>query len=142
MFQIRNGKYSPDYVSVMLIDGRGQIAQTIPWKTWSEQTGASILGVQPLNAILGNALNYPDKYADFDIYNTLVYVSKDGEYDMNKVMMTKLYLGDYLDDYRAAGLASGSIEKSKYFTLVDGFLGDRQDNSYYGFVELYKVNYP
>jgi hypothetical protein len=142
MFDIKNGNYSIDGVSALLVDDSGRVVQSIPWKAWRENYGASILGVQSLHDILGNALAYPDKYANFPTFTNLVYVPKEKDYDMNKVLMTKLYLGDYLDEYQAAGLASTSIEKPKYFSLVDGFRGDRQDYSYYGYVKVYKVNYP
>ena len=142
MFEIMNGNYSIDGVSVYLIDDSGKLVQSVPWKTWRETYGASLLGVQSMHAILGNALNYPDRYANFPTFTSLIYVPKDKDYDMNKVMMTKLYLGDYLGEYQAAGLASASIEKPKYFSLVDGFRGDVQDYSYYGYVKIYKVNYP
>ena len=141
IIQIRNQKYSPEYVYV-LYSGR-----TYSWKSWRDNTGSSILGIQSLTDILGNALNYPDKYAAFPTFNTLVYVPgrgevKDGKYDMNQVMMTKLYLGDHLEEYQQAGLADTTIEKPKYFTLVPGFEGNKQDYSYWGYVKAYKINYP
>jgi len=60
--------------------------------------------------------------------------------------MTKLYLGDHLEEYQNAGLADPTIEKPKYFKLVDGFLGDprnpEDDHSYWGYVRVYKIIYP
>jgi hypothetical protein len=137
VFEVKNGV--PSYEDTYIVY---QNAQRIPWSTWMSSTNASLLGVQSINSILGNALNYPDNYANFPTFTTLVYVPSDGTYNFNKVMMTKLYLGDHLEEYQNAGLASGSIEKPKYFSLVDGFLGDKQDHSYWGYVKIYKVNYP
>lgn len=136
LFDIKDGKYSKNNVYVY----RG--GQLIPWTSWQEQTGASILGVQSMQNILGNALNYPERYANFPTFTTFVYVPKDGKYDYNNVMITKLYLGDHLEEYQNAGLALPTIEKPKYFKLVDGFLGDTQDNSYWGYVKVYKIEYP
>jgi asparagine N-glycosylation enzyme membrane subunit Stt3 len=138
IFKIVDNKYSPDKVEVYYN------GQRTSWKNWQEQTGASVLGVMSMQQILANALNYETQYADFPTFTTLVYVPKTAQYDYNKVMMTKLYLGDYLEEYQAAGLADKSIEKSKYFTLVDGFLGDKPqlDSSFYGYVRVYKINYP
>ena len=136
LFDVKNGAYSAD--SVYVVD-RGQI---FPWKAWKESSGASILGVQSMKDILGNALNYPDKYINFPTFNTLVYVPKQDGYNFNNVMMTKLYLGDHLQEYQQAGLADASIEPAKHFQLVDGFLGDKSDYSYYGYVRAYKINYP
>jgi hypothetical protein len=136
LFEIKNGQYSADGVYVVAQ------RQVFPWKAWTENSGASILGVQSFKEILGNALNYPDKYINFPTFNTLVYVPKEGGYDYNNVMMTKLYLGEYLQEYQQAGLANASIEPAKYFQLVDGFKGDKSDYSYYGYVKAYKINYP
>jgi hypothetical protein len=142
IFEIKNGQYSAD--SVYIVSQR----QIFPWKAWKESIGASVLGVQSLKEILGNTLNYPvdtttpNRYINFPTFNTLVYVPKADGYDFNNVMMTKLYLGDYLQEYQQAGLANESIEPAKYFTLVDGFKGDKEDYSYYGYVRAYKINYP
>jgi hypothetical protein len=142
IFEIKNGQYSAD--NVYIVSQR----QIFPWKAWKESIGASVLGVQSLKEILGNTLNYPvdtttpNRYINFPTFNTLVYVPKADGYDFNNVMMTKLYLGDYLQEYQQAGLANESIEPAKYFTLVDGFKGDKEDYSYYGYVRAYKINYP
>ncbi len=136
VFEINNGAYSKSGVYVV---NQGQM---VPWSAWRDSYGASILGVQSMQDILGNALNYPDKYVDFPTFNTFVYVPDEDGYNFNNVMMTKLYLGDHLQEYQQAGLADPNIQPAKYFTLVDGFLGDKADNSYYGYVKAYKINYP
>ncbi len=136
IFEVKNGAYSASNVYVV------NQGQKVPWSAWKDSSGASILGVQSMKDILGNALNYPDKYVNFPTFNTFVYVPKDSNYNFNNVMMTKLYLGDHLQEYQQAGLADASIQPAKYFTLVDGFLGDKADSSYYGYVRAYKINYP
>jgi len=76
LFDIKNGAYSVD--NVYFVD-RGQI---YPWKAWQTSTGASILGVQSLKDILGNALNYPveegqvNRFINFPTFDTLIYVPK------------------------------------------------------------------
>ena len=136
VFEIKNGAYSQSGVYVV---SQGQM---VPLSAWRNSYGASILGVQSMQDILGNALNYPDRYVDFPTFNTFIYVPKEGSYNFNNVMMTKLYLGDHLKEYQQAGLADPTIEPAKYFTLVDGFMGNKSDNSYYGYVRAYKINYP
>ena len=136
IFEVKNGAYSAD--NVYVVNQR----QAFPWKAWTEAYGSSILGVQSLKDILGNALNYPDNYINFPTFNTLVYVPNQDGYDYNNVMMTKLYLGEYLQEYQQAGLANESIQPAKYFQLIDGFKGDKADYSYYGYVRAYKINYP
>lgn len=115
---------------------------SIPWQTWRDSSGESILGVQSLKDILGNALNYPNNYANFPTFTTLIYVFNRDGYDFNKVMMTKLYLGDYLEEYQNAGLAQSSIEKPEYFKLVEEFRGNKPDESYWGYVRVYEIIYP
>lgn len=141
IFEIRNGQYSASNVYIVLSNG-----QTVPWQTWRDSTGASILGVQSLNDVLYGALHDPELPGNsifkFDTYRTLVYVPKDEKYDFNKVMMTKLYLGDYLEEYQQLGLADPTIERPKYFKLVDNFRGNKQDDSYWGYVRVYKIIYP
>lgn len=143
LFDIRNGQYSPENVYVLV--GANQI----PWKSFRENYGSSILGIHSYKMVLGNALNYgqANKYADFPTFTTLVYVPGKKEttqerYDLKNVMMTKLYLGGYLEEYQDAGLADPAIEKSKYFTLEEDFVGDKQDDSYWGYVRVYRINYP
>jgi len=150
IFEIRNGQYSPSNVYVVTPNGQ------FPWQAWRDQTGASILGVQSFKDILYGALHDPELPRDsifkFDTFRSLIYVPNmvdpnTGErYNFNKVMMTKLYLGDHLEEYQNAGLADPTIEKPKYFKLVDGFLGDprnpEDDHSYWGYVRVYKIIYP
>jgi len=45
-------------------------------------------------------------------------------------------------EYQQAGLADQNITPAGYFTLVDGFKGDKEDYSYYGYVKAYRINYP
>jgi len=136
IFGVRNGQYSANDVYVFYQ------WQKYPWASWQNSTGASILGVQSLRDILGNALNYPEKYINFPTFTTFIYVPDDPRFgggDYNKVMFTKLYLGDHLEEYQEAGLANKSIQPSKYFKLVPGFEGDKADYSYYGYVKVYET---
>jgi hypothetical protein len=102
----------------------------IPWETWEEKNNVSILGVHPINSMLGLALQGQlDQLSDrFIPYNTLIYVPNefdDGKsnrpqacvndnayntdysyayHNYNDYMLTKLYLGDYADTYYRLGL--------------------------------------
>ena len=145
VFEIVDGEYSVDTIYVVANN------QLRPWKAWQEYTGASLLGIQSFNDVIQSALQsstLPSNsiYA-FDTFRTLIYVpivtdaNRGTTYDFNKVMMTKLYLGDYLSEYQAAGLASSSIESSKHFKLVEDFRGNTQDSSFWGYVRVYEVIY-
>ena len=138
LFEIRNGQYSPDNMYVWASGNR------YPWKSWRNNTGSSILGVQSFRDILGNALNYPDRYASFPTFTTLIYVpgkseTKAGGIDLGRTMFFKLYLSDHLEEYQQAGLADPGMEKPKYFKLVSGFAGDKQDSSYWGYVKVFSL---
>jgi hypothetical protein len=135
----------------------------IPWETWVKDRPASILGVQPLSDILTLGLKRPDVLGNTgmqwrDSNNTLhssetyqlIYVP--GEF--NDYMMTRLYLGDYVDyvpapeclqeenknkfycaNYLNQGLFTGNLTtfKPKYSSLVGDFSG--------GYVRIYDINY-
>ena len=142
IFEIKNGVVSSVRVTpIVSRDGRLVADNPVSWEAWRESKGASILGVQSLSNILGNALNYqenPQQYINFPTFTTLVYVPE----KFNRYMMTALYLGDHMEEYRQAGLVDPSVQKLEHFELVDGFLGDTSDKSYYGYVRVYDINYP
>jgi len=142
IFEVKNGMVSSVRVTpIMSRDGRLVADNPVSWNAWRESKGASILGVQSLSNVLGNALNYqenPQQYISFPTFTTLVYVPE----KFNRYMMTALYLGDHMEEYRQAGLVDPSVQKLKHFELVDGFLGDASDKSYYGYVRVYDINYP
>ena len=143
VFEIVDGEYSVDTTYVVVNN------QPRPWKAWQEYTGASLLGIQSFNDVIQSALQSstlpPNSIYAFDTFRTLIYVpivtdaDRGTTYDFNKVMMTKLYLGDYLSEYQAAGLASSSIEPSECFKLVEDFRGNKQDSSFWGYVRVYEV---
>ncbi|MFH1126300.1 MAG: STT3 domain-containing protein [Candidatus Altiarchaeota archaeon] len=135
----------------------------IPWETWVKDNHDSILGVQPLSDILVLGLQRPDILGDTNakwrdnnsvLYSAqtyqLIYVP--GEF--NDYMMTRLYLGDHVDDvpapeclseankkkvvcanYLNSGLFTGNISsfKPKYFKLVGDFSGS--------YVRVYEIGY-
>ena len=142
IFEVKNGAVSSVKVTpVVSRDGALVADNPVSWEAWRESKRASILGVQSLANILGNALNYrenPQQYINFPTFTTLVYVPE----KFNRYMMTALYLGDYMEGYRQAGLVDPSVQKLEHFELVDGFLGDGWDKSYYGYVRAYEINYP
>jgi len=142
IFEIKNDRVSDIKVTPIARRGERLTAdKSVSWDTWKEDRGASILGVQSLRNILGNILNYeenPDKYINFPTFTTLVYVP--GKF--SQYMVTKLYLGDYMDEYRQVELVDSSVLKPEHFELVDEFLRGKSDKSYYGYVKVYKINYP
>ncbi|MDD5111868.1 MAG: STT3 domain-containing protein [Candidatus Altiarchaeota archaeon] len=149
-------------VKAVIVDSAGNM-YTVPWETWVKDNPASILGVQPLSDILMLAMQRPDilgntavswKDQDGIIHSSetyqLIYVP--GEF--NDYMMTRLYLGDHVDDvpspqclleenkdkvgcanYLNSGLFTGNISsfKPKYFNLAGDFSG--------GYVRVYNINY-
>jgi hypothetical protein len=140
VFDIVNGKYSAD--SVYLFQSASP-SNRIPWKKWKEQTGSSILGVQSLRDILGNCLNYPDKYVNLPPFSTFVYLpaNKDALDGNNTAafMFGRLYFGEHLEEYKEAQLASDDIKPLEKIRLVPGFESSR-NNSYYGYVKVFEVS--
>ena len=132
-----------------IVTQRGQLTlgKAISWSTWRQEHKASILGIQSPMTLLGNAIAYkenPDNYVSFSTFTTLVYVPE----KFNRYMMTSLYLGDYMDEYKQLELCDPSVQKLEHFELMDGFRGSPEeffsgeDISYLGYVRTYKINYP
>jgi hypothetical protein len=115
----------------------------IPWDEWREETNASILGLHSLTDILQNTLvdNAGRTAIDFPTFTTLVYVPR----ELNGKMMTSLYLGDYIEEYKELGLCDPSVQKLEHFELVDGFEGtpdehfSGRDPSFLGYVRVYRI---
>jgi len=149
-------------IKVIMPDSSGN-PYLIPWETWVKNNPASILGVQPLSDILMLGMQRPDVLGNSNMnwrdnnsvlhssqtYN-LIYVPD----EFNDYMMTRLYLGDHVDDvpapeclneenkkkvycvnYVNAGLFTGNVTafKPRYFHLVGDFSG--------GYVRIYEINY-
>jgi asparagine N-glycosylation enzyme membrane subunit Stt3 len=143
---------------ISVIDRYGQ---AIPWASWSQANDASLLGVQSLTGLYGTpvpsilycAINWrelPDTHAcRMPQFHTLVYVPQ----EFNDFMMTRLYLGEYLEEYRALGLYNREIKPLKHFRLVPDRNGDGlPDGEFYnpvnagaqqsyGFVRTYEISY-
>ncbi|MFH0859722.1 MAG: STT3 domain-containing protein [Candidatus Altiarchaeota archaeon] len=126
-------------VSVMDLYGR-----RILWDNWIQDNDASILGVQPLSTIMTCTTQWArlpeNNICRFPPYNTLVYVP--GEF--SDFMMTKLYLGDYIEEYKQYGLYNREITPLKHFRLLDEFNGfedypGEQDYSSWGYVRAYEI---
>lgn len=152
------GNYS-DYIRVLIFEiiddsqinvkvnpiternGQPTLGKTITWDSWRLEHKASILGVQSPFAILGNAIAYkenPANYISFPTYTSFVYVPE----KFNKYMMTSLYLGDYMDEYKTLGLCDPSVQKLSHFKLMDAFDGSSEaDVSYVGYIRAYSINY-
>jgi len=109
-------------------DGTIFLDGPVSWETLQEGRHSSILGVLPFGDILSNCLNYgTDSYSNFPTLNTLVYVPE----KFNNYMMTRMYLGDYLDEYKSIGLADKNIRELKHFQLVESFS--------LGYVKVYRI---
>ena len=128
-------------------EGGLTLGSAISWNSWRQDHKASILGIQSPMTILGNAIAYKenrDNYINFKPFIILVYVPE----KFNRYMMTSLYLGDYMDEYKGLGLCDPSVQKLEHFELMDGFRGSVEDFnlgrdiSYLGYVRVYKINYP
>jgi len=116
---------------INVIDGYSNI---IPWATWIKNHDASILGVQPLignytqPGILQLAVQRPNEPI-YPSYRSLIYVPN----EFQDYMMTKLYLGDFIEEYKALGLYNRDAKRPKHFRLVQDFSG--------GFVRVYEILY-
>ncbi len=120
----------------------------VSWRVWQSKEHSSILGIHPPSLIISNAIAYkddPEKHINFPTYRIFVYVPE----KFNNYMMTRLYLGDYLEEYQEFGLADSSIRPLKHFELVDEFKGTNwmdfatgKDKSFLGYVKVWKINYP
>lgn len=145
IFNIKNDRIS----SVEVVDDR---LDTISWKNWQDLHHDSVLGIQPLignktdMGVLKNIVTYadnPQNYVDFPTFKLLVYVPE----EFNNYMMTRLYLGDYMDEYKEFGLCDPSVRKLEHFKLVGEFRGDLKsyysgaDSSHLGYVRAYEIDY-
>ncbi|MFH1721408.1 MAG: STT3 domain-containing protein [Candidatus Altiarchaeota archaeon] len=118
--------------------GKTFLGAEIPWEAWAAENDASLLGVQHPRDILTCALSsgQPDQPVACRIptFNTLIYTP--GEF--SDFMMTKLYLGQYLDAYKDMGLYNREITPLKHFELVWDGLG--QDGNF-GTVKIWRIIY-
>jgi asparagine N-glycosylation enzyme membrane subunit Stt3 len=125
--------------------------QTIPWAQWSKTEDASLLGVQALvsinqkervPSILYCAMNWNNEQLQIcrlPQFNTLIYVPQ----EFNDFLMTRLYLGKYLEEYRALGLYNREVTPLKHFRLVPDYNGDSMPDGEFsfGFVRSYEISY-
>jgi hypothetical protein len=140
VFEIVNGQYSSDNV---YLSWASDPSNRIPWKKRQKEMGASILGPQPLKDILGNCLNYPEKYVNLPTFTSFVYLPGENETIDGKntaeFMLSRLYFGEHLQEYKQAGLADSNIEPLQKIRLVPGFESAKQNNSYYGYVKVFEI---
>lgn len=105
----------------------------IPWSVWAKSNDASILGVQSLDAVLYSTIHYDEipqnSILNLPTYRSLIYVPA----EFNDFMMTRLYLSDYIEDYKRYGLYTRDVSKLKHFKLVKDFTG--------GYVRVYEISY-
>lgn len=106
----------------------------IPWSQWMESKDASLLGVYDLDQILACGLLWNDEEAGLACRNleplhTLVYVPQ----EFQDYMLTRLYLGDYVESYERRGLVNRDYEPLKHFRLIKDFSQ--------GYVRTYEISY-
>ena len=139
IFEIENGRYSPKevYLSQDINHPR------IPWREWQKKSGASILGVQTWKDILGNCLNYTEGYLNLPTYTSFVYLPGENETangeNTAEYLLSRLYFGEHLEEYKQAELADSGIEPLQKIRLVPGFESAKRNNSYYGYVKVFEV---
>jgi hypothetical protein len=131
---------------ITLRNGQLTLGKQVTWDSWRQEHKASILGVQEPLAILSNTIAYKESYQNyinFPTYTTFVYVPE----KFNKYMMTSLYLGDYMEEYKQLGLCDESVQKLKHFKLIDAFNKSAEDFaqdgdvSYLGYIRAYSIDY-
>jgi len=102
----------------------------IPWSVWLNNHDSSLMGVQGPNTILNVCMQNADKINNIvPTYSTFIYASG----DFKDVMFSRLYFGEFIDEYKKAGLADVTWGKSEHFTLVQSF-----EN---GFVNVWEITY-
>jgi hypothetical protein len=102
----------------------------IRWDVWIKAHNSSLFGVESPSDILGVCAQYKDKINTISpTYTSFIYGSK----DFKNLMLARLYFGDNIEAYKAAGLADVSWSKSEYFTHVKTFEND--------FVDIWQINY-
>lgn len=123
----------------------------IQWNTFSEANDVSILGVQSLMGLNETRLpsilacvsgRLPQQYAgvcSLPQFNTLVWVPQ----EFNDFMMTRLYLGKYLEEYRQLGYYTREPTPLKHFRQVPDYDGDGLEDGEFslGFVRSYEVSF-
>jgi asparagine N-glycosylation enzyme membrane subunit Stt3 len=129
-----------------------QYGSRVPWATWAKANDASLLGVQPLvrmnerekmPSILWCAINSKSlprgHICNMPQFTTLVYVPQ----EFNDFMMTRLYLGKYLDEYKALGLYNREVKPLEHFREIPDYDNDgTPDGEFaYGFVRSYEIGY-
>ncbi|MFH0863008.1 MAG: STT3 domain-containing protein [Candidatus Altiarchaeota archaeon] len=134
---------------VNVIVGQGQL---IPWSQWMKQQDASILGVQPLMrnndqekvpSILFCAMNWKSlqggSICRLPQFTNLIYVPQ----QFQDYLMTRIYLGKYIDEYAAAGLYNRPVVPLKHFREVPDYNNDgTPDGEFsFGYVRSYEISY-
>jgi len=124
----------------------------IPWSQWMMQEDASLLGVQPLMqvnnkekvpSILYCAMNWknlqPGSICTLPQFMNIIYVPK----QFQDYLMTRIYLGKYIDEYAAAGLYNRPVVPLKHFREVPDYDKDgTPDGEFsYGYVRSYEISY-
>lgn len=141
-FEIVNDEQFDVKVSPITIkQGQYALGSPVRWELWRQEHNASILGIQSPMSVLSNAIAYEENrgnYINFPTFTSLVYVPE----KFSRYMMTSLYLGDHMDEYKQMGLCGPEVQKLEHFKLVDEFLGDTDDYSFGGYVRVYEINYP
>ena len=145
VFEVSNNEITNTEV-IEIRDGRGQ---RIPWELFRDSQDVSILGVQKLMgvptenipSIMDCALNYGHpqltQLCSLPQFNTLILVPQ----EFNDFMMTKLYLGKYLSDYKELGLYNRDIIPLKHFKPIPDRDGDGYSDGEFtfGYVRSYDV---
>jgi hypothetical protein len=120
-------KITDKSMSVMAISQDGQ---RVPWSTWMNSYDASLFGVKSPNDILGVCIKYPDRLNNIPpSYTNFVYSSK----RFNNFMLARLYFGENIGAFKAAGLSKVNWTQLKHFTKDKSFEE--------GFVETWKISY-
>ncbi|MBU0761760.1 MAG: hypothetical protein KKD39_01940 [Candidatus Altiarchaeota archaeon] len=143
VFEISGGEIKDTYVVT-------PYRQKIAWNTFSQAKDVSLLGVQPLMGL--NETRVPSILActsgmlpqelsvvcSLPQFNTLIWVPQ----EFNDFMLTKLYLGKYMDEYYQLGYSTRPPEKLKYFREIPDYNGDTMEDGDFslGFVRSYEVN--
>ena len=128
-----------------------QLRSTVAWKTYSQSRDISLLGVQSLTGMYDRRLpsilqcarlhgQVPSgSICNMPQFRTLVLVPQ----EFNDYMLTRLYLGKHLEEYRELGLYNREPKPLRHFRLVPDYSGDGlEDGEFsFGYVRSFEVDF-
>jgi asparagine N-glycosylation enzyme membrane subunit Stt3 len=135
--------------SIEVVDGR--TGNRMNWNVWSKANDISLLGVQPFltpntkegtPSIIQCAMNYNNPQAQvcrLPQFTQIVIVPQ----EFHDFMLTRLYLGKYMEEYKTLGMYNHDIVPLKHFREVPDYDGNGMPDGEFtlGYVRSYEILY-